>query len=484
MRDAQNHIDEKTIELYLLASPLVKEQRATIKRHLSDCPWCASLYQEMQTYYREVEKLQREQAQRSSTALYPVERMVRLRARENRDSVVSSPPTIPQRVAESLRRYPLRWAIAVAAFAAAVVLMVPRSMRGDPNPVFAKPEKEFIVVWNRHGEELWRKHIGLGIDRQALPSYVATQPSQGFPVADIDGDGRNEVFAVFGWANWNVQGNPLLRAVVGFNADGSERWRYELHRNISIGDVPFSDDYRFYQLVVGDFDHDGKYEVIGLASHIPWFPNVIVKLDAQNGSLLGEYWHNGMLPWLDQKDIDGDGVDELFLGGQNNRLQQASLAVLDPRQIRGQAPAPSEFTVKGILPGYERYYVLFPVSDLKPVWADITNEVTGVAWKSDSTLEVVVSEKVRSPHQDIQSSRPYEGGTLYFYFDRSMRCIRVLASDAFSATHALYEQIGVVKGRIDPAYLERLRQGVQYWDGGKFVKDPMVNRRSREVVMR
>jgi hypothetical protein len=478
-----DHVDERELELYVLNSEVVKSRRADIRRHLKSCAWCSGLHRRIVEYYRSIGELESQRAALTSHALSVPHRALRVRPTEDVWTARPGAFTFPQRVAASFRTHPFRWSAGIVTVMAALVLLIPRLTVSDTNPAYAKPEKDFMVVYNRHGEELWRKHIGSGIDLETLPSYVAEQQSQGFPVVDIDGDGRNEIFAVFGWANWRVQGNPLLRTMICFKADGSERWRYELHRNISIGNIPFSDDYRFYQMVVNDFDKDGKYEVIAFATHIPWFPNVIVKLDAQNGSLLGEYWHNGMPGWIDHKDIDGDGVEELFMGGQNNRLQQASLAVLDPREIRGQAPSPPEFTVDGISPGRERYYILFPASDLKPAWVDITNEVTGVTWKSDSTLEIVVSEKIRSPHSDVESSQPHEGGTLYFYFDRSMRCVRVRASDAFSATRAKYERLGTVKGHIDHAYLERLRQGVRYWDGETFVDEPVMNKRYRGAVV-
>lgn len=480
--ETTNHIDEKNLELYVLESPLVKEERAAIRRHLRTCPWCTVLYKEMKSYYEQVELLRREQTQHASHALTVTQRA--LHEREVGFGVLQpTKRTLPQRFVDSFRRYPVRWSVGFATTVAALILLIPHLWTGDSNPTYARPEKEFLVAYNKQGEELWRKYIFKNFVAESMPPWIAEHEERGILVRDVDRDGKNEVIGIFGWAYSPYMGpnNPHQNAVVCFNADGSERWRYALHRNVTVGGVLYSDDYAFYQILDEEYA-DGSADVFALASHRPWFPNVLVRLDARTGALKSEYWHNGMLPFYARKDLDGDGVDELLLGGQNNRRGQASLAVFDPRQVEGHGPAPPGFAPEGVAAGTEKYYLLFPGSDLKKYWTDVTNEVSGVKVLEDGLIQVIVFE--RFPFPVKMEGRAPGGGTLYFYFDSSMRCVRVRPSDAFSGVHGQYRGRGLVTSELNDAYFENLRRGIQYWDGEKFVSEPVMNKPHREVAMK
>jgi hypothetical protein len=51
-------------------------------------------------------------------------------------------------------------------------------------------------------------------------------------------------------------------------------------------------------------------------------------LDAE-GHRIGEYWNPGYLWTLDVIDVDGDGQDEIVVGGINNVHQRPALALVD-----------------------------------------------------------------------------------------------------------------------------------------------------------
>ncbi len=475
------HLDEKTLELHTLRSPLVNDRQAEIKNHLKHCPWCNALAVDIETYYREVEEIRRPLSASPARALYPVERMIRLRTEGAPVPIPSGGNTTLQRVFETMRRHPVRWTAGFAAVLSLATFGVEKALVRDLTVAYALPDKEFLVAYNKNSEELWRNYLGYGFDIANAPHYISKEKEFGSPVLDVDGDGTNEVINISGWKGWDRQERKYDNDVFCLNADGSERWKFELHRNVTIGTTQYSDDYRFYQIIAGDFRKSGRAEVFGLAVHIPWFPSVIVRLDARDGTLLGEYWHNGMLPYVARKDIDHDGVEELFFAGQNNRFGAASLLVLDPRYIEGYAPAPEDFRPQGMKPGLEKYYLLFPPSDLRPFWADITHEVQRIAWRQDGRLEVWVVEKIISPDAQTTKNLIHEPQLLY-YFDSAMRCVDVRVSDAFSALHARFKSLGKVKNEINNAYLEQLRQGVRYWNGGQFVKEPIMNARYRGLA--
>lgn len=51
-----HHIDEHTIELYILGYELEKEQITEIETHLKECHGCRKLAGQMETFYRNAEE--------------------------------------------------------------------------------------------------------------------------------------------------------------------------------------------------------------------------------------------------------------------------------------------------------------------------------------------------------------------------------------------------------------------------------------------
>lgn len=152
--------------------------------------------------------------------------------------------------------------------------------------------------------------------RSGLFHTDAPHPERAISLQDVDGDGRDEVLCIFGWT---AAAFPFNNRLLCYNPDGTERWKYEIHRTMKIGGVSYNDQYRFYHLEAGDFAHSGRIEVIAAARHDPWSPNVLVRLDGDSGKIVSEFWHPGQLTEFDHKDLDHDGVDELIYGGQNSR---------------------------------------------------------------------------------------------------------------------------------------------------------------------
>lgn len=465
-----NHVDPKTIELFHLEAESVKPFRKKIARHLEQCPTCNHVLEEIQSYYQEaaIGDLQ-------ETPLLDRTRRQALPEPLRYDALPIH-GGFRFRIARSIRSHPLSWSAGIAC-AAILVLVLRQVPFRDVNPSFARVGAGYLTAYNHVEEVLWRQAVDPSNDVITPDDPLTVGRSQAARVMDVDGDGIREVFAIFGWGIQGLRDDSQWRDVLAcFNGDGTERWRYTLSRSVSVGSQRFSDDWRFYQISAGDYNASETPYVLGFASHVPWYPNVVVKLNARTGFLESEYWHFGMFPVVREKDIDNDGVVELVLGGQNNQMRQGCLVILDPRFVRGQGPAPVGMHIEGMERGTERFYTVFPGSDLKPYWFDITNEVTQVSWKSDSTIEVVVRERISPALADSSSGFPYEDCTLYFYFDASMNCVDVRPSDAFSAIREKHLNLGLVRGMADRPYFERLRSRVRYWDGSAFIDKPVMNR--------
>jgi hypothetical protein len=458
MNNTSEHFDERTLELYVLKSDLLKERRGGVARHLKACEGCAVLHREIEEYYAEAAKLQDAQGQKAAHALYAPDRAIRPLGFSPAGFVVHQPASVPQRLVLSVRQHPVRWSAGFMAIIL-VALFLPNLLRRNENPSYARTKDEFLVVYNKTGDELWRKRIGWGYDVKLGQVSVAVHPERALTTHDVDGDGRQEVLAVFGWTTLRDPSAPPGNTILCLNADGTERWRYAVHRQVTIGGESYTDNYRIYQMFVGDFERKGTPQVILCASQDPWYPNVLIRLNANDGSYVSEYWHPGTIPHVVQKDLNGDGIDELIMAGQNNRYGRACLVVLDSRRITGYSPTPQKYIPPGMPKGQEMYYLMFPPTDMQKGWIDITNQVSKLVTREGGLLEVAVMEPVYDYKAEV-----------YYYLDSTMTCVRVRGSDHFTAVHKRYEEQGRFMRALDDKYYEDLRSSVLYWDRSQFVK--------------
>ncbi|MGH2568138.1 MAG: hypothetical protein ACRDGA_07345, partial [Bacteroidota bacterium] len=258
--------------MYLLEAREVDAQRAEIKAHLKECAGCAALYEKMADYYRDVQQIKDGRARERSQALTVRNMIVRIPPFSGRPSI-EIPKTVPARVILFVIRHPIASSLSfLSLLLVALFFLLPKAEKKDLNLSYARAKGEFLIAYNKSGEELWKKHVGLGY------LGVELNPEQYLASVDVDGDKQNELFAIFFGGRAFL--SPLEDAVVCYNADGSERWKYEVHRQVMVGEETFSDDYKVTRMMVGDFDRDGNYEVVIIARHNTLWPCAIIRLDA------------------------------------------------------------------------------------------------------------------------------------------------------------------------------------------------------------
>jgi hypothetical protein len=422
----------------------------------------------MVQYYGEAAQIQEEQAKASATALSVRSLLVNPGSDSWHPYFREIPRTVPARLVLFIIRHPVASSLGFVAFCLAGLLALSQLTfkHGDLNPFFAKRLDEFLVAYNKDGGELWRKYIGPEYSRDLGQEY---DPNLVLSMGDVDNSGTNEIIGVFGWMAPSM---TWRNAVVCFRSDGNVRWTYSFHRHMVFGEEAVSDDYGFRMIVVDDYDQDAKLDVIAIAQHDPYYPTAIVRLDASTGALVSEYWHSGWIQSILHADINGDGIEELLFGGENNGLNAATLLVLDPRRMTGHSPPSSGFIPGEVQPGSEMYYLLLPHSGLEVARLHPRGSVKFLAMTGDRLLRVALGEVILSSNYVVAD----------FYFDQSMRCTRVGQNDDFVALHRSLEAEGKIKTNLDTRYYEELRGGVQYWDGDKFVNNSTMNRRYTEAL--
>jgi hypothetical protein len=456
------HLDENTLELYILKSGQIADRQSEIEAHLKQCPGCSALYQEISDYYTQVDhNLEEFRHLRSALALS--ERATSVPVRKE-----SIPGPLYKRVPAQIFRFVREHKVASALNFAALLIILgllffPRRDVKDLNPSYARSKDEFLVVYNKDGEVLWKKHIGQGYD---IAKHLDDIPNGSVSLenvlvtADVNNDGENEVVAIFGWSS-ELKWRNVIKC---YNADGKDRWDYVFHRNLKFGNQDMTDSYGLHSMIVDDFEKDGTMEVMALAGHSQYYPTALVKIDASTGKLLSEYWHSGHVKIFVSRDFDGDGNKEILLGGVNNGYNLASVAVIDPRRLQGHSPAPPAYAPIGIADGSERYYILFPRTDLKKFAGGLRNTVMDIWFPNTGPFTVGVDEPLGQ-----------ERCPIIYSFDSKMRCVGADGHDSFVTLHRKLESEGKVSRKIGKEYYEELQHGVLYWDGERFVNEPTSN---------
>ncbi len=172
-------------------------------------------------------------------------------------------------------------------------------------------------------------------------------------------------------------------------------------------------------------------------------------------------------------DVDGDGREELLLVGEDNGYDAACLLVLDSRLMRGCAPLPSGYSFEGVDKGAEKFYILFPRTDLHRLQGGVRNVAAAIHVYADKRFIVGVAED----KDDWSIGVNYQ-------FDSTLTCERAEPSDRFIARHRQLEQEGKLKTRVDDGYREKLRRALLYWDGEKFVNHRAMNDRHSQVAQK
>jgi len=459
-----NHIDEKMLELYVMNAEEVKPHRDKIENHLKQCAGCSALYEKLKEYYGEVGLLLEQNLEEKALVVSPRVNLPELS--HSKRFLTSLNKTLPTPITNFVRYHPITSSISFSGLVIALLLIIiPKFISKDLNPDYARAISEFIITYNKQGEVLWKKHIGVGYDINNLDTLYSN--SENYLTAyDVDGDGKKEVISIFG----HIKNIGKENQLICYNSDGTEKWKYEFHRRIKYGEETFTDKYKITSFIVGDFEKIGKAEIIAIAQHIPYHPTAIVQLDAGTGKQISEYWHAGHIHQdITHKDFNKDGIEEIFCFGKNNGLNLAPLLILDPRNMNGYSPSTKEMIPANISKGTEMYYILFPRSDVNILDGRVRNYCTQLEFTIDGYLRIAVSEK-RDP---LDYKLDY---CLYYFFDRNTNCVKVGEDDKFTTLHQKLEAEGKLTKKLDKQYYEDLRKGVLYWNGEKFVKEPTMNK--------
>lgn len=317
-----------------------------------------------------------------------------------------------------------------------------------------------LVILDAKGRELWRHDTRLADlenDDAYRFSFQSKRPfldhrAQALPhliIRDIDNDRKPEV--LFGV---RTTGELNAGRLLCFDARGRKRWEFKAGRPMTFGSRNYGDDYMIHGIETADFDGDGRHEIMVLGFQRPDWPTQLVLLDA-GGRRLGEYWHSGQLNDYVFADLDRDGRKEIVLAGLNNEYGKGCLLVFSPDRIEGGSPQRDEaYICRELRPGSEKYYVLFPRTDVDLALSPV--EAVG-------RLSLTSGDR-------LQAEMLASG--LFYYLDRGLAVADSIISHNFQQLHKEALASKKISSVLDDRYAEELVKGFLYFDGQGWTARP------------
>jgi hypothetical protein len=360
--------------------------------------------------------------------------------------------------------------VAIGLAAVGILLLVaflgPRLGR-PPQPDDFRIDGSRLIVLGRDGRELWRYDTGLENlcddgyyrdhfqTRKIIAGGSRTTPN--LLITDINRDGRDEVLF-----SLQTLSNFERSAVFCFDDRGRELWKHDAGRDRPFGGKRYAPQYGVQAVDVFSPGPGRENLVMIIAYQHPEFPTYAAFLTPR-GKLIGEYWNSGRLSDYVFADVDGDGRKDVVLAGTNNEYWKACLVVLDPENAWGASPQTGEYKSDDLPPGTEKYYLLFP-----------RTEVDKVETRREAFDFIDIFGQDRLVIRALTSG-------IFFRLTFRLELDAVIDSDSYWEKYRKYQDAGKIPpGKPDPEKLRReLDKGVLYWDGSGWVSTATMNKKNR-----
>src|SRR5665647_564388 len=347
------------------------------------------------------------------------------------------------------RRPGLKWAVGgagILVLAGAFLLFRAGRLRSQPADFTI--DGSFLVILDKQKHELWRFDTKL---EDLMPESFFRREFQSlnqdggnaFPsiiIKDINGDGDREVL----FTPKRAASTTGVSSLFCLDGKGKEIWRFEAGKELNCGGKVFSPDYRIVGFICHDMEGDGRLETLVFSYQDPDWPCQMAVLDTA-GRMVGEYWNSGNLKYPAFADINGDGREELIVGGVNNEYKGGCLVVFDTRRISGASPQHGEYACEGLEPGSKLYYVTVPYADISAALGNAVEDICD--------LFITKNDRIRAL---------YRAG-LFYEFDFGLKCLQVYPGNNYRIAHAEMVKAGKITSVLGPDYMRKFREGVRYW---------------------
>ena len=450
------HIDEHTLELFVLGAKEVQRRRKTIEAHLKKCEGCSTLVRTMIEFYANADAHLKSQPQSQTHSQALIRPPTQIEPTYDpyystfkTPALARMPRTFLQHISSYAKQNPVKSVIVFFASLVGLVLIFNYTLKTvlkDTNPSYTimNVPHTALEVYNKEDEMLWQ------LPHSSIPSVLEWEVKYKVhftSIADLFGNGKNEVFTVIPFPTAN--GSTTLRVY-----DGEKN--VVLIRQLQDSAVNFLSNhyeasFHFGGLILDDFGGNGKKEIVAAvgSGRSPWY---LARFN-QRFQIVGKYWHFGeQQPY--EVDLNNDGKKEIVLCGVNqvDELQSdqfVDIAILDPMKITGDAEATATRGYGLEESMAEMYYIRLPESDMEKALG--TNQ--GVA--------VLISSVTENQLRFSVNSAAPEGPDFEYIFSKDMRAQEVKYGSSDVLIHAKLRKEGKISSTFDQNYLESLKNGVR-----------------------
>jgi hypothetical protein len=255
-------------------------------------------------------------------------------------------------------------------------------------------------------------------------------------IGDLDNSGKISVLFLFFPADFTQRTHRLIC----FSDSGQPLWEFVPGRTVTdASGFVMAPPYYLDQISVlkGRRPEDTRIAVASI--NYAGQAGQIAFLDSR-GRVRGEYWHPGHLTDPAQADIDGDGRNELLLGGANNAEHTATLVALDPLQIVGRStqyhvldPA---LRLMGMPEAHEKAVILFARGCV----------AKGAPYTRVRELSVTSSRIVVSV---VDSYTKESSAVINYEFDHRLNLVAMTPMPEYGLAHRAMEQAHQLDHRYD-----------------------------------
>jgi hypothetical protein len=458
------HLDEHTIELYILGSDLVKGRISEIEAHLAECHGCRLLADQMKVFY---EKAEKELERTENITSEPGKALVIMEAELDFVDRTFSFPVRPlekrylARFLYYIYKHPVKAAFGgatvMALFVAAMFFSVNNPFK-DKNPSYPilNPNNGRLEIYNQKHDLLW------SIPSKNLNGTKTEQLNELYKyvnIFDINEDGKNEVITALPLGD-QILTTDTLRII---SADKSNIRKFVFEDNINFNGKIYDTHWSVAEIHCVKYYSGSRPEIFLLADN-GRSPTIFFRMD-NNGKILGEYVHYG---FINKLFFDTSGTEKrIFLCGQNDlgevdSLSSPVLVALDPSKIFGRTESSCTEVFGLERSNAEIFYIRFPLTDLNYFWKThgFISRITEVNYENRKRYSAWI----------VGGYNIYNPIFEYVISDD----MRVLEVKYDSQTLQLRQKLlneKKIKGTFDSRYLQDLKNRVAYWDGLKWRKE-------------
>ena len=325
-------------------------------------------------------------------------------------------------------------------------------------------------IENKNGKVLWTDRMRLNYNDPILGGEL----NYSVKFADINNDGINEVFISNEYYS-DPKENSNFGRVACFDNKKRLLWKYIFRDTVSSPTFKSSNIYNID--MVGMLNQNGKKVLYAVARNVYFYPSAIFELDTKTGKRIDSLktlWNAGIITNALMGDFNKDGKIEIVSAAIHNGFQKSVLFSIDIDKLGGQTPAPANYRFFNKQRAKTSNFILLPKTDYNKLYFRYNMPHAGIL-TYDFTNDQFMLDVLEG------YSDPTFYSDIFYMFDNHLNLKYLTCGDTFQ----MQRDSLVAHGKLKPpytntsAYFKLLRDQIKYWNGNKFLSiyDMKFNKR-------